>query len=96
MPLERCEAPFHWRRFDADGNVVARYWDSPQRLAQGVEIGAELWELLRGNPMECCLVLLDGDGRPRELPGPDLIRMVNDKVITLYPAKYRIREESNV
>jgi len=92
--MERCESPFHWRRFDADGKVVTRYWVSPQCLARGVEIAAELWELLRRSPTECCLVLRDGDGRPRELPGPDLIRMVNDKVITLYPAKYRIREEA--
>jgi hypothetical protein len=27
--------------------------------------------------------------------GKDLIRMEADKVITLYPAKYRIREDSS-
>jgi len=93
--IGHCPSPFHWRRFDAAGNVVASYWVSRRRLESGVEIAAELWEMLRGDPTGCCLVLLDGDGRPRELPGPDLIRMVNDEVIALYPAKYRMREESN-
>jgi len=93
--IGHCPSPFHWRRFDAAGNVVASYWVSRHRLESGVEIAAELWEMLRGDPTGCCLVLMDGDGRPRELPGPDLIRMVNDEVIALYPAKYRMREESN-
>lgn len=93
--IERCGPPFRWKRLDAAGKLVARFWDSPQRLTQGVEVPAELWELLRGNPMECCLVLLDTDGRIRELPGPELVRMVEEKVLTLYPSKYRIREESS-
>lgn len=93
--IERCETPFHWRRFDSAGNVVTRYWASPQCLARGgVEIAAELWELFRQSPSECSMILVNGEARPRELPGPDLLQMVEDKVITLYPAKYRIREES--
>lgn len=93
--MERCESPFHWRRFDSDGNIVTRYWASPQCLARGgVEIAAELWELFRRSPAECSMILVNGEARPRELPGPDLLQMVEDKVITLYPAKYRIREDS--
>jgi len=94
--IERCETPFHWRRFDAAGNAVTRYWASQHCLAQGgVEIAAELWELFRRSPLTCSMILVDREGRPWELPGPDLLRMVEDKVITLYPAKYRIRKESN-
>jgi len=95
--IERCQAPapFRWRCFEAAGRLLIRYWDSPRRLAQGVEITAELWELLRKNPAECCLILLDGDGQPRELPGPEVLQMVGNGVLTLYPAKYRIREETN-
>lgn len=93
--MERCESPFQWRRFDSAGNLVTRYWVSPQCLARGgVEIAAELWELFRRSPAECSMILVNGEARPRELPGPDLLQMVEDKVITLYPAKYRIREES--
>lgn len=92
--IERCESPFHWRRFDAAGDVTTRYWASQQCLTTGVEIAAELWELVRGNPGGCCLILVDGDDRPMELSGQALIRMVEDRVVTLYPAKYRIREDS--
>lgn len=92
--IEKCESPFHWRKFDVTGNVLTRFWASRQCLMRGVEIAAELWELVRGSPGEYCLILLDSDDRPRELAGPDLIRMVEDKVVTVYPAKYRIREDS--
>jgi hypothetical protein len=93
--IERCESPFHWKRFDSAGNVVTRYWASQHCLARsGVEIAAELWELFRGSPGECSMILVNGEGRPRELTGPDLLQMKEDNVITLYPAKYRIREES--
>ncbi|WP_428940954.1 sacsin N-terminal ATP-binding-like domain-containing protein [Fontivita pretiosa] len=92
--IERSESPFHWRRFDSAGNLVTRYWASQQCLARGgVEIAAELWELFRSSPSECSMILVDGEGRPRELSGPDLLQSVEDKVITLYPAKYRLREE---
>lgn len=93
--IERCESPFHWRSFDLKGNVINSYWSSQQCLTRGgVEIAAELWELIRSNPGECRLILVDEADRPRELAGKDLIRMKEDKVITLYPAKYRIREGS--
>jgi len=93
--IERCERPFHWQRFNVAGEVTTRYWAAQQCLTRGgVEIAAELWELLRGNPEGCYLILVDGEDRLRELAGQDLIRMVADKVITLYPAKYRIRENS--
>jgi len=93
--IERCESPFHWRRFDSAGNVVTRYWATAQCLARGgVEIAAELWELFRSSPDECSMILVNGEAQVRELPGPDLLQMVEDKVIALYPAKYRIREEA--
>lgn len=92
--IERCESPFHWRRFDSGGNLVTRYWVSPQCLTRGgVEIPAELWNLFRDDPASCSMILKDESGHPRELPGATLLQMVHDGVITLYPAKYRIREE---
>jgi hypothetical protein len=92
--IEKCESPFRWRRYDLEGSVITRYWVSQQCLTQGVEIAAELWELIRGNPEECHLILLDEEDRPREIGGKDLLSMVEDGVIKLYPAKYRIREDS--
>lgn len=92
--IGRCETPFHWRRFNAAGNAVTRYWASPHCLERsGVEIPVELWGLFSRSPSECSLILLDSEGRPKELPGRDLLQMEKDNVITLYPAKYRIRME---
>jgi len=93
--MERCESPFQWQRFDSRGNIVTRYWASPQRLARGgAEIPAELWDLFRKSPSECCMVLVDGADNPLELRGTDLIQGIENKQIGVYPAKYRIREES--
>jgi hypothetical protein len=92
--IERCESPFQWRRFDSLGNLVTGYWVSQQSLGRGVEIAAELWELFRRRPVECSMILTDGEGQPRELRGPDLLKKVESKEITLYPAKYRIRDGS--
>lgn len=89
--IERCESPFHWRRFDQGGNVMASYWVARQRLVQGVEISAELWELIGIYPKECYILLMDETDSPIELSGKDLLLMVEDKRISLYPAKYRIR-----
>lgn len=94
--IERCNSPFHWQRFDVEGNVVTRYWASQQCLSRGgVEIASEVWELIRGMPESCSLILVDEADRPIELAGINLVRMVEDKRIKLYPAKYRIREELN-
>jgi hypothetical protein len=92
--IERCESPFHWHRFDSLGNLVSRYWVSQQSLGRGVEVDAELWELFRRSPAKCSMILTDGEGQPKELRGPDLLKKVESKKITLYPAKYRIREDS--
>lgn len=93
--IKKCESPFQWRRFDMEGRELTSYWSSQQCLTRGgVEIAAELWELISSNPGECLLILVDEADRPRELAGKDLLRMVDDKVIQVYPAKYRIREDS--
>jgi len=93
--IERCESPFQWRRFDSVGNIVTRYWASPHCLARGdAEIPAELWEIFRMRPSECCMILVDGADNPMELWGTDLIQGIENKEIVLYPAKYRIRKEA--
>jgi len=94
--IERCESPFNWVRIDGDGNEACRYWASKQCLVNGVEIPAELWELIREDPEGCCLILTDANGRIRELTGQIILKMLNDKVIQLYPAKYRLREGSSL
>ncbi len=91
--LRRCSPPFHWCRFDDAGNLVTRYWSSPNRLEEGVEIPVEVWEQFQEHPSECCLVLLDEGASIQELPGPKLAHLVKDGTINVYPATYRIRME---
>ncbi len=40
------------------------------------------------------MILMDEEGDPTDLPGPDLLQQVEAQVIVLYPAKYRIRKNS--
>lgn len=93
--IEHREPPFHWQRLDAAGNIVTNYWASSQCLTKGgVEVAAELWGLFQNNSKNCSMILMDEEGDPTDLPGPDLLQQVEAQVIVLYPAKYRIRKNS--
>jgi len=63
-------------------------------MRRSVEIAAEFWEHFRSRLSDCSMILMNGDSQVRELLGPDTIQMVENKVITLYLARFRIREES--
>lgn len=93
--MERCERPFHWCQFDSAGAPLNRYWVSEQCLERdGLEIPSELWEFFRRGRSGYSMVLEDGEGGPREWPAPTVGRMVERREIVVYPAKYRIRIES--
>ena len=43
--IEKAHAPFNWQEHHADGTVAIRIWATEQRLANGIEVVAELWGL---------------------------------------------------
>jgi hypothetical protein len=90
--MQRAEGTFSWEWYVAGGQVQCRYWVSEQCLANGgIEIGADLWELIDAHPSTSGLVLRGEDGHPQEFTGTELVRMKATGAIVLYPAKYRIR-----
>jgi hypothetical protein len=94
--LQKCDSSFSWERYDADGNVQCRYWVSEQCLyAGGIEMNADLWELIRKGPAVSGLVLLGDDGQPVELAGAELVARVARGEIIVYPAKYRLRRKAD-
>jgi len=93
--IQRSEPPFDWEEYDAAGTRVKRYWVSAQCLERGgVEIGADVWGHFERWPDECSMVLVHGNGYPRKLDGSELARLVSEGHVRVYPAKYRLREET--
>lgn len=90
--IGKAEAPFRWQRVSPSGQTMRRYWDTPHCLVtDGLDIGADLWELLREFPRECAVVAVDPDGMPCELTGEDLFRMqVNGKLV-IAVSRYSVR-----
>lgn len=95
--IERSEPPFNWQRFAATGKALRRYWAVEQCLCSGgIEVAAELWELICKYPDSTALITHSEDGRPYEISGDELVRMQEGGAITLFPAKYRIRKTAEV
>jgi hypothetical protein len=94
--LQRCsEGTFNWERYAQNGDVACRYWVSEQCLSSGgIQIGADLWELIKLYPSEAGLILEGCDEQPQELLGTKLVEMVASGELKLFPAKYRLRLSS--
>jgi hypothetical protein len=89
--MEKAESPFHWQLAQPDGEIIY-YWCAAQCLDHtGVEFPAELWDLCCRDGAMCRLIVEGGDGEPVEMSGEELVRLVDENVLTLYPAKYRAR-----
>lgn len=90
--IERAEAPFHWVEKTAEGQATLRLWVQDQTLAQGIEVPAEVWSLLRSDPKCSALLLTDAVEAPVVFNGETLAEMQGEKRVRLYPARYRIVE----
>ncbi|GIW42732.1 MAG: hypothetical protein KatS3mg077_0014 [Candidatus Binatia bacterium] len=90
--ITRGDSPFHWHLFDPAGQLLHRYWDSAQHWngRNGVELPAELWELIKKFPNESSLVLLDQGDRPLEVHGARLLEMERRGEIHLVVSRYRL------
>jgi len=90
--IHQSNGVFGWEQRLGD-EVLCRYSATEQCLTRGgVEIAAELWDLLRKSQQTTALILNGEDHRPHALSGSDLVRMVDGESLTLFPAKYRLRK----
>ena len=90
--IEKAEGLFPWEH-RAGERILCRYWVSEQCLTKGgVELGADLWDLIRKSPDMTALVLVDEQDRPVKILGADMLKMVQDDSVRVFPAKYRIRK----
>jgi hypothetical protein len=90
--IEKSESPFNWEERAAGGELVSRMWVTDQKLANGVEIAAELWSLFGQQPAATTLVVVGDDHSPCALTGQELLELKDSRQITLHPARYRIVE----
>jgi hypothetical protein len=90
--VEKSECPFNWDEGAAWGELVSRMWVSDQKLANGVEIPAELWSLIGQKPDATMMIVVDDDHAPCALIGQELLELKDSRQITLHPTRYRIVE----
>ena len=70
--IEKSESPFNWEERAAGGELVSRMWVTDQKLANGVELAAELWTLLCQQPNSTTMVVVGEDHAPCALTGQEL------------------------
>ncbi len=90
--IEKSESPFNWEERAAGGELVSRMWVADQKLANGVEIAAELWSLIGQQPGSTTMIVVGDDHAPCALTGQELLELKDSRQITLHPARYRIVE----
>jgi len=90
--IEKSESPFNWEERAAGGELISRMWVSDQKLANGIEIPAELWSLIGQQPGSTAMVIASDDHAPCALTGQELLELKDSRQITLHPARYRIVE----
>jgi hypothetical protein len=90
--IEKSESPFNWEERAAGGELVSRMWVADQKLANGVEIPAELWSLISQQPDSTMMIIVGDDHAPCALTGQELLELKESRQITLHPARYRIVE----
>ena len=92
--IEQSEGSFNWECHAADGGVLRRLWVNAQCLDRGVEVAADLWEMVKQAPAVSAFVLIDEKGEPQEFSGEQLLALEAKGLVTLFPAKYRIRKST--
>ena len=90
--IGKSETPFNWEERAAGGELVSRMWVTDQKLANGVELAAELWTLIGQQPKSTAMIVVGDDHAPCALTGQELLELKDSRQITLHPARYRIVE----
>jgi hypothetical protein len=89
--LQKSDGSFSWERYSSKGNILCRYWVSEQcLLTGGIEMGVDLWELIRKLAGTSALILVNSEDHPVEITGNEIVNKVDTGEVVLYPAKYRL------
>ena len=82
-------SPLPWVAYAADGELEGRYWVSRKRLDEGVEVPAEVWDLVRRGGQAYLLIPTEAGGLRRY--GADRLQAeLSAGDLALYPAVFRL------
>lgn len=94
--IQPAESPFSWELYEPGGTLVRKYWVVKQILDNvGVELPADLWALIKLDPLKTGMILIGNDNLPAEYPGTELITDEHNGELILHPAKYRLQRKSD-
>jgi hypothetical protein len=90
--VREAEGGFGWCLNDAASGKTRHFRAIDACLErQPVEIPHESWTAIERAPDAHSLILCDSQGHPMEISGSNLCRMMQDGVVKLFPASYRLR-----
>lgn len=90
--MNRTQGMFTLEVIDPAGQVTNRIWMQSQSLVSGLDLPAEVWEMIRNAPDLTSVVFESPQGEPIELAGAALQDMLDRDIVRLFPAKYRLRQ----
>ena len=93
--IERGEAPFSWHECVNGGDMTKRLFVAEESLVRGVEIPAELWQLMEINPDSIALVLCTDDGEPNEWSASELKELKAAGQVHLHQSRFILKEAMN-
>lgn len=87
---------FPWELRDASGHTQLHYLPREHCLEnEPLQLDADVWAMLEQSPDSYALILERPDGKPVEVTGTSLSKMLAESKITLFPASYRLVFENN-
>ncbi|MDB4650762.1 ATP-binding protein [Pirellulaceae bacterium] len=96
LELRKSTGLFPWQINSASGMISHRLWVTPQSLAEGVEMPAEIWNVVKQSPHDCAFVFEDNRGYPVKILGDQMMNYFKLGQVRLFPSKYRLHQESEL
>ena len=90
--INRTSGIFTLEVVDRAGQVINRIWMQSKSLVSGLEIPAEVWEMIRNSPDSTSVLFESPQGEPFEMVGTTLQDLLDRDFVRLFPAKYRLRQ----
>ena len=91
--LERTSGnAFPWELKSGQGDVLQYFWPKEHCIQQEpLELDSDIWGLCQQDPASYSLVLTDMSGAPVHLLGSQLVELLKQDRLVLYPATYRLK-----
>ena len=83
---------FQWELISAQGDILQYYWLKDHCIQrEPLQLDVEIWHFCKDDPELYSLILTDVDDAPSLISGSQLVEMLEQKTLSLHPAKYRLK-----